>query len=194
MADTQRMQNFRFWCQKVLPAVYDDSFSYYELLCKVVNYINQVIDELNNHGDAITELQDAVNKLQCDFEKFKESGFDDYYAAQIDKWIRDNAAYIFSIIGKQVWFGLTSTGYFCAYVPDGWQDIEFDTGAVYGAPSYGRLILRYNVDGSGVIDNTGYGEGIGLETAKELQSQIDRLNITCYTPLMQLFKNINPLS
>ena len=34
---------FRFWCQKVLPIVYDDSLSYYELLNKVVNYLNNVI-------------------------------------------------------------------------------------------------------------------------------------------------------
>ena len=29
--------SFRFWCQTVLPLVYDDSLSYYELLNKVVN-------------------------------------------------------------------------------------------------------------------------------------------------------------
>ena len=53
---------------------------------------------------------------------------------------------------------MTDDGYFCAYVPDSWVDIEFDTGAVYGYYTYGRLILRYIVDGSGVIDNTGYGK------------------------------------
>lgn len=157
MAETQRMRNFRFWCQKVLPAVYDDSLSYYELLCKVVDYLNQVIDELNNHGDAITELQDAVKKLQDDFEKFKESGFDDYYAAQIDAWIRANAERIIKemmLLG--VTFGLTSDGYFCAYIPQTWSDITFDTGAVYGSEEYGRLILKYQTSGHGVIDNTAY--------------------------------------
>lgn len=39
---------FRFWCQKVLPLVYDDSLSYYELLCKVVAKLNEVIDGTNN--------------------------------------------------------------------------------------------------------------------------------------------------
>ena len=33
------LSNFRFWCQKVLPLVYDDSLSYYEVLCKIVKYI-----------------------------------------------------------------------------------------------------------------------------------------------------------
>lgn len=45
---------FRFWCQKVLPTVYDDSLSYYELLCKVVN-------QLNETGDDVTVLHDFVD-------------------------------------------------------------------------------------------------------------------------------------
>ena len=36
--------NFRGWCQKVLPLVYDDSLSYYELLCKMIKYIKDAID------------------------------------------------------------------------------------------------------------------------------------------------------
>ena len=38
-------KHFNFWCYKVLPLVYDDSLSYYEVLCKVVKYINELIDE-----------------------------------------------------------------------------------------------------------------------------------------------------
>ena len=59
---------FRFWCQKVLPLVYDDSLSYYELLCKVVDYINNLIhdnsamiDNLNSLLTAYNQLQDYVN-------------------------------------------------------------------------------------------------------------------------------------
>ena len=33
------MKPFRFWVQTALPLVYDDSLSYYELLCKVIDYI-----------------------------------------------------------------------------------------------------------------------------------------------------------
>lgn len=31
------------WSQKVLPLVYDDSLSYYEVLCKVTAKINEVV-------------------------------------------------------------------------------------------------------------------------------------------------------
>ena len=37
---------FRFWCQKVLPTVYDDSLSFYELLGKIVEYLNSLIEAL----------------------------------------------------------------------------------------------------------------------------------------------------
>ena len=44
---TVDLNKFRFWCQKVLPLVYDDSISYYEVLGKMVVYLNQVIDNVN---------------------------------------------------------------------------------------------------------------------------------------------------
>lgn len=42
-------------CQKVLPLVYDDSLSYYEVLCKVQNKLNEMI-EINN------TIRDEINK------------------------------------------------------------------------------------------------------------------------------------
>lgn len=55
---------FRMWCQKVLPLVYDDSLSYYEVLCKVTSYLNTVIQETNELGDDVTALHEAYVKLQ----------------------------------------------------------------------------------------------------------------------------------
>jgi len=52
---------FRFWCQKILPAVYDDSLSYYELLCKVVDYLNKVMEDDINVINLVNELEEFVN-------------------------------------------------------------------------------------------------------------------------------------
>ena len=57
----QEIGAFRFWCQKVLPAVYDDSLSYYELLCKVIEKLNEVIDQGNDVSEAMEELYGYVN-------------------------------------------------------------------------------------------------------------------------------------
>lgn len=46
----------RFWCQKVLPLVYDDSLSYYEVLCKVQTKINDLIENNNTLPDYILNL------------------------------------------------------------------------------------------------------------------------------------------
>ena len=58
------MGQFRFWCQKVLPLVYDDSLSYYELLCKVVNYLNDTITNVDAMGEATDNLYNAYMQLQ----------------------------------------------------------------------------------------------------------------------------------
>lgn len=64
----------RFWCQKVLPLVYDDSLSYYELLNKIVVYLNNTIEDVSACEDnivalrdAFVELQDYVNEVLDDF-------------------------------------------------------------------------------------------------------------------------------
>ncbi len=55
---------FRFWCQTVLPLVYDDSLSYYELLNKVVNYLNNLIKDTSTLEDNFQLLYEAFVLLQ----------------------------------------------------------------------------------------------------------------------------------
>lgn len=62
------IKNFKFWCQKVLPLVYDNSLSYYEILCKVVHYLNHVIDDMNQ----IPEYIDEKVREAFDDEHIKE--------------------------------------------------------------------------------------------------------------------------
>lgn len=57
-------QPFRFWCQKVLPLVYDDSLSYYELLNKVVEYLNVTMENMADTADNVSALFEAYTELQ----------------------------------------------------------------------------------------------------------------------------------
>lgn len=140
------IQQFRFWCQKVLPAVYDDSLSYYELLCKVIEKLNELISKDNEQSEVINLLAIELNFLKEQFELFKEHGFEDYYEDLLKAWIDTNMERIISYSIEQVYFGLTLDGYFIAYIPSSWDDIYFDTGADYSSDDYGRLILGYYVD------------------------------------------------
>lgn len=145
--------------------------------------IQQLIEGLDANDELDAKTRDRVSELERLFKEFQEHGFEDYYAAQIEQWFKDNAFEIYQLLAKQVFFGLTSDGYFCAYVPDSMKEVEFDTGAVYGTYTYGRLILRYNVEGVGVIDNTGYGEGVTVDQYKELKLELERVKKTLYTAL-----------
>lgn len=55
---------FRFWCQQVLPLVFDDSISYYELLNKVVAYLNNTIADVSAVETNVDNLKQAYIQLQ----------------------------------------------------------------------------------------------------------------------------------
>lgn len=65
------ISNLKFWVQKTLPQVYDDSLSFYELLNKVVHYLNTVIDghnELTKYtetklAEQDQDIQNITNQL-----------------------------------------------------------------------------------------------------------------------------------
>lgn len=58
---------FRFWCQTVLPLVYDDSLSYYELLNKVVVYLNNTISDVATAEGNIDNLNTSFGLLQQEY-------------------------------------------------------------------------------------------------------------------------------
>lgn len=51
-----------YWCQKVLPLVYDESLSYYEVLAKVVTYINNLIEDVATLEDNLETLKEVVEE------------------------------------------------------------------------------------------------------------------------------------
>ena len=107
-----------------------------EQLHKLICYSDMLSDKINiDHADIV--------ELQLLFEKFQESGFDDYYAAQVEKWISEHLEFIYRHTIKQIYFGLTDDGYFVAYIPESWDDITFDTIMDYSNPNYGSLTLSY---------------------------------------------------
>ena len=55
------LKPFRIWCQNVLPLVYDESLSYYEVLAKVVDYLNKTMSNVDELSDSFVELQNYVN-------------------------------------------------------------------------------------------------------------------------------------
>lgn len=82
-------EKFRIRCAKILPAVYDDSLSYYETLCKMRELVNTLIDYINQFD--YDEIQRQLNAFReyIDTEIAKEDAkitalyksFDEYKIA-----------------------------------------------------------------------------------------------------------------
>lgn len=74
-----KFRPFRFFCQKVLPLVYDESLSYYEVLNKVVDYLNAMIKDLGEFETAMeAEVNEAVDYMHNNIESVTEQYLDDH--------------------------------------------------------------------------------------------------------------------
>ena len=144
------------WTQNTpaLPEFYWNVYSAEERIKKICLELHKLCDYANMLGENINLDHESINELQQSFEKFVESGFDDYYREQIETWVSDNLDSLFGEYSRGVYFGLTLDGRFVAYVPDTWNDIIFDTGANYNLDTYGRLILRMDVDSPSAVNQT----------------------------------------
>ncbi len=156
----------------VLPKLYWEAITPEQELHELCKRLHMLFDYAQQLGTLTAEQMQELAALQAEFEKFKESGFEDYYEQQLSYWIRDNAALLFRTFASQVFFGINDDGYFCAYVPESWSDITFDTGMVYGRSDYGHLILRFTADGS--IDNS---YSYSLAQSTELEQLIADLEV-----------------
>lgn len=113
----------------------------------IIKHMTKLIDEYNQ----IKDDQDAINKKFEEIEKLWNdiiSGdFPDSLKQALYDWMQENAANIIARLIKNVFFGLTDSGYFCAWIPDSWQDITFKTSGydinVPLMPEFGHLILLY---------------------------------------------------
>jgi len=140
----------------VVPKLYYDALSPEQRIKKLCEELHRLCEYANMLGENINLDHESIEQLQADFQRFIGGEYDEYYKGVIYQWIQEHFGDIISAGIKQVYFGLTDDGYFCAYIPDSWNEITFDTGAVYGRSDYGRLILKFEPDPSaqGVIDNT----------------------------------------
>lgn len=87
------LRPFRFWCQHVLPLTYDDSLSYYELLCKIHKILNECIRQLEGLEEDFEHLLDCFAHFTEDIEYFVDSSMKDF-ADYINENFSEFADYI----------------------------------------------------------------------------------------------------
>lgn len=79
------IDKLRYWCNKILPLVYDDSLSYYEVLCKTSAKLNEVITSTNVLLDAWDTYKNDIDKAFGEYT----AGLDKKFDALSDKMSAD---------------------------------------------------------------------------------------------------------
>lgn len=102
------------------------------------------LEELNDWKE---EHEEQYQQLKDLYDQIMSGNFPPSVTAAFEKWMKENAIDLVGSLVKQVYFGLTDTGYFVAYIPESWDDIIFNTTGwdieLGGVPDYGHLILSY---------------------------------------------------
>lgn len=128
-----------------IPKMYWDVESQEQRIHAICKQLHKLVCYADMLGDKINVNREDIDELQRLFEQFMESGFDDYYADQVEKWIAEHLEFIYDHTIKQIYFGLggEDNAYLVAYIPESWDDITFDTIMNFSDPNYGALTLSY---------------------------------------------------
>lgn len=116
-------------------------------LIKHVNSYDEVINALNAW---IAENEPKLDDFETLYNMMLSGDLPDGVQEGINKWMRLHALDIVGELVKMVFFGITNDGYFVAYIPEGWDDIIFNTTGYdisIADIDYGHLTLSFNIGG-----------------------------------------------
>ena len=119
------------------------------------NDLGWLIKHVKTNSEAIQALEEwkqyaeiTIDDLRNLLDDLSSGTLPEEVSDAITKWLQINAKDIVGAMIKNVWFGLTMSGYFVAYIPDSWRDIIFKTTGydieLELQPEYGHLVLQSN--------------------------------------------------
>ena len=122
---------------------YDSDLGWLIKCCKSVN---EAIDALNQWK---SEVEPKIEDILKIWGLLESGQLPPAIQDAIRKWLSVNAIDLLGELVKTVFFGLTDDGHFVAYIPDGWEDITFNTTyydiilSAHPEYNYGHLVLSY---------------------------------------------------
>lgn len=89
MAIFSNVEPLKMWVHKILPLVYDDSMSYYETLCKVVQKLNEVVSLSNEQTEYLnnwlTSTEESLERWKTDTRDELEGKINDDLSEAINR-------------------------------------------------------------------------------------------------------------
>lgn len=114
-------------------------------LDELLNHMRELLAHMRELNSYVGGFDDRIKALEKFEKEFETGRFNETFLNALYKWLNNNVPAILYDAVKQVWFGLTDSGYFVAYIPESWNDIKFNTtGYDYLTdlqPDFGHLVL-----------------------------------------------------
>lgn len=114
-------------------------------LNELLNHMRLLLAHMKELDSYVGGFDGRIKTLEKFMAQMESGKFNDAFLNALYKWLHDNVPEILTYAIRQVWFGLTDTGYFVAYIPESWRDIVFNTtGYDITTPyesEYGHLVL-----------------------------------------------------
>lgn len=138
------LKPFKSWCIQILPTIFDESMSYYEVLCKVIKILNNSLEDINI-------LKEEIENTNSALDEFKEGVESQFEELVNGTWIQGTIPYLEELLKQYIpvaiFFEINNDGYFVANIPETWDEIQFNTTG-YDYPEingvgYGHLVMSY---------------------------------------------------
>lgn len=124
------------------PKLYNDDW-----LLKRMKELAAQMEEMEAWRKDYEDAYQAYLQMIADIEA---GNFPDSIRTAFEKWMRENALDLVGELVKMVFFGITDTGYFIAYIPESWDDIIFETtgyDVAIAGYDFGHLTLSFEIGG-----------------------------------------------
>ena len=110
----------------------------------IISHFKEFIDAINGLDEWRNTHQKEYEELKALYDDIINGNFPPAMYNALHEWVVTNATSIIGDLIKAVHFGLTNDGYFCAFIPDNWSNIQFDTITDFDDALYGHLVLMYD--------------------------------------------------
>lgn len=110
----------------------------------VIKKMKELLDRMATMENWRAEHEKEYQELKDLYDAVMSGNFPPSIIKAFEDWMYKNAIELVGKLVKHVYFGLTNDGYFCAFIPDKWSDITFDTIDDYDDDLFGHLILMYD--------------------------------------------------
>ena len=110
----------------------------------MIKHFKEFLDGLKNVDSWIDNHEQEYQELKEICDNLQNGTLTPALERSLKIWINNNLENLIGEAIKTVHFGLTNDGYFCAWIPSSWSDVQFDTITDPADPLYGHLVLQYD--------------------------------------------------